>query len=275
MANRGDGHDKSGDLGKSDKNSNVIPLKVPRKRQTLVTSSTSVWGKNKKDKPDQPQKDYFDDQTLKGSNAGITHEPLVNIPPYTKYLLGVIIAIHLVMTFILSEDQNNWTFLHLGFIPGRFTGSALFEPLALLTPITHMFIHGGWLHIAMNSIMLLAFGAGVEKWIGGKKMIIVFLLCGLFGLATHLALNFYSYQPVVGASGGLSGLFAVALIMLNRQSQGMMTRGKYGFLPLIGLWVGISIVFGLMGTPDGGDIAWAAHVGGFLGGFVVIKILKI
>lgn len=271
MNNRGDGHDKSGDLTNSNKD-NVVTLKVPRKskkaeRKTRITTSTSVWNKNQKDETVLHSKQA----TVSSSTA----EPLINIPTYTKYLLGLIIGVHLLMTFALNEQWTEWTYIHLGFIPARFTGAALFEPLALLTPLSHMVIHGGWLHIIMNSIMLLAFGAGVEKWIGGQKMMLVFLLCGIFGLAAHIVLNFTSLQPVVGASGGLSGLFAIALVMLNRNSNGAMTRGKYGFLPLIALWVGISILFGVMGSPDGGDIAWAAHVGGFLGGFAVLKMLKI
>lgn len=267
MSNEGDGHDKSGDLTGSDDNSNVIPLKVPRKKANKPSkqsaTSSSKWGANKTHNAPPPHK-----------NKDEVSEPLINMPPYTQYLLGLLIAIHLVVTFLLNDTQTHWVYINLGFIPGRFTGAAIFEPLALLTPFTHMFLHGSWFHLAMNSVMLLAFGAGIEKWIGGRKMIAFFLLCGLFGLVTHFALNFNSYQPVIGASGGLSGLFAAALVMLNRR-HGMMTRGKYGFLPLIAIWVGISILFGMMGSPDGGDIAWAAHVGGFLGGFAVLKWMKL
>lgn len=206
------------------------------------------------------------------SNIGTT-PPLFNIPPYTKYMLIVMVSIHLIVSFLLNDEQRNWVYIHLGLIPGRFTGAALFEPLALLTPFTHIFIHGSWLHIMMNAVMLLAFGAGIEKWIGGKKMIAFFILCCLFGALAHFALNFNSYQPVIGASGGISGLFAAALVMLNRRHNNM--QGKYGYLPLIAVWVGISVLFGFIGSPDGGEIAWAAHVGGFLGGFLILKWMKL
>ena len=249
MHSGGDGHDDSKNPLGGD---NVVPLKVPRK------TTSSKWGNKKPSGAPQPSQE---------------NEPLINLPPFTKYLLTAIIGIHIIITFLLDDAQTHWVYIHLGFIPGRFTGAALFEPLALLTPFTHMVIHGSWLHIAMNGIMLLAFGAGVEKWIGGKKMIAFFVLSGLFGLAAHFALNFSSYQPVIGASGGLSGLFAAALVMLNRRQAGM--TGKYGFWPLIALWVGISILFGIMGSPHGGDIAWAAHVGGFLGGFILLKWMKL
>ena len=209
----GDGHDKSDDPLSND--SNVIPLKVPRQKAV---------------KPPEHNKD---------------REPLINLPRYTKYMLGTIILIHLGITFLLNDEQRHWVFLHLGLIPGRFTGNALFDPFMFITPLTHMLLHGSWLHIAMNAVMLLAFGSGVEKWIGGPKMIIFFILCGLCGVATHFVLNYDSIYPVIGASGGLSGLFAAALTMMNRQHHGM--TGKYGIWPFIILWIGISVVFGLMG----------------------------
>lgn len=272
MTSGGDGHDKSGDLLGSDSKSNVISFKVPRKasgqaskkapQKKLKQKATSMSKWNKSEQPTDPP-----------PLAALPTEPLINVPPYTKYLLGLLVAIHLIITFALSEEQAYWVYTHLGFIPGRFTGSAFFEPLALITPLTHLFLHGSWLHIAMNSVMLLAFGSGIEKWIGGKKMLVIFFVCGLCGMLAHLALNFNSVQPIIGASGGLSGLFAAALIMLNRQHN--MVKGKYGFWPLIGLWVGISIIFGFIGSPDGGEIAWAAHVGGFLGGFALVKWMKI
>ena len=241
------GHDKSGEpLSSTDDDSNVVPLKVPRKKASPPRQN-------------KPMKE--------------PSEPLLNMPPYTKYMLGALIAIHLVIIFVLNEEQAHWIFIHLGFIPGRFTGSALFEPLALITPFTHMLLHGSWLHIAMNTVMLLAFGSGIERWIGGQKMIALFVACGLVGVATHFALNYSSYQPVIGASGGLSGLFAAALVMLNRRHSNM--TGKYGMWPFIALWIGISVIFGFMGSPDGGEIAWAAHVGGFLGGFIVIKLMRL
>jgi len=202
----------------------------------------------------------------------LKHGPLINLPPITKYFLGSLIAIHLIVFLLLSANAQAWLFTHFGFIPGRFTGAALFEPLQFLTPLTHIFFHGSWLHIGMNGAMLLAFGSGAEKTIGGKKMLIIFAISSVFGVTAHFALNWDSIYPVIGASGGLSGLFAVMIVILNRQNK---LGGKYGVWPFIALWIGISVLFGMMGSPDGGDIAWAAHIGGFLGGFVAIKLLKL
>ena len=218
--------------------------------------------------------------TNKGNNnhqQQVINEPLINMPPFTKYLLGVLIAIQLIVTFILNNKQFEWIVFNLGFIPGRFSGDASFEPLAILTPFTSMFFHGGWLHLGINAVMLLAFGSGVERWMGGKKMCAFFIACGLIGSAFHFALNPHSVTPVIGASGGISGLFAAALVMLNKNNIGM--TGRFGLWPIVIIWVAVSVIFGFIDTPQigvgKGDIAWAAHVGGFLGGFAVLKIMRI
>lgn len=246
---------------KNDDNDNIVPFeKKMRKKQVR---------QKEEPRPSSINSNSYDKNKVS--------EPLINMPPYTKYLLGALILIHLVTTFILNEEQFRWVLINLGFIPGRFSGEVLFEPMALITPFTNMFFHSGWLHLGMNTIMLLAFGSGIEKWLGGKKMIAFFVICGLFGVVLHFILNMHSITPVIGASGGISGLFAAALIMLN-QKQGGMT-GRYGLWPIIVIWVGVSVLFGFIDSPQmgvaKGEIAWAAHVGGFLGGFITLKAMKL
>ena len=208
-------------------------------------------------------------------NAATQNEPLINLPPVTKYLTGILLALHIIFHFILSDEQFDDVVLNFGFISYSFTHFENFKALDLITPLSHIFIHGGALHIAMNAVMLIAFGSGVEKWIGGKKLLIVFIGSALFGLLAHFLMNLQSIGPVIGASGGISGLFAVALIMLNKTRGMAMGSRKYGMWPVIILWVGISALFGMMGSPDGSLVAWEAHIGGFLGGFIMAKILRL
>ncbi len=200
-------------------------------------------------------------------------EPLVNLPPATKWLLALIIGIHLVVHLLLPAGAYNWVFTHLGFIPTRWDGGLHFEIFTPFTPITYMLLHAGWLHLIMNTVMLMAFGSGIERWMGARRMIIFSALCGIIAVAVHFVLNMDSGQPVVGASGALSGLFAAALIMIHRGHPEL--GGRFGLLPFIIIWIGISIAFGMTGAPDGSAVAWAAHVGGFLGGFVILKLMKV
>lgn len=203
-------------------------------------------------------------------------EPMFRLPIATKSLIGILLSVFVLTHVFLPEELYIWTIHHFGFTPGAFTGAQEFYSMAILTPFTHLFFHASLLHLSMNGVMLLAFGSGLEKWLGPKKMIAFFITCGLLGALLHFALFPQSLTPVIGASGGLSGLFAAALIMIN---QGQSLQGQMGpqalrtrVLPFALLWIGITLIFGLMG---GGSVAWAAHLGGFLGGFLVLKAMRV
>ena len=196
-------------------------------------------------------------------------EPLFNLPPVTKYLLGLFLLVHIGIALFLSPERQYALFNHFGFTPGYYSGQIPLNWPAFAGPFTYMFIHANWMHIGLNGLMLMAFGAGVERWMGKARMLVFFTLCSLASALAHFLLNPDSLSPVVGASGGLSGLFAAVLIMMNRQRDAAGMR-HVSLLPLVLLWVAISVIFGVIGGPDGSTIAWAAHVGGFLAGFALI-----
>lgn len=202
-----------------------------------------------------------------------SHEPMFNLPVATKWLLAIIVGVHVLAQVILPNGAYSWIFTHFSFIPARWGGGLAFELYTPLTPVSYMLLHASWLHLAINSVMLLAFGSGIERWMGPRRMVIFSILCGLIAIATHLLFNVGSMQAVVGASGAISGLFAAALVMINRGHREL--GGRFGILPFIVLWIGISIAFGMTGAPDGSAVAWAAHVGGFIGGFAVLKLMRI
>ncbi|MEM9469733.1 MAG: rhomboid family intramembrane serine protease [Pseudomonadota bacterium] len=216
----------------------------------------------------KPEKSSYSEKT----DPQLKPSPIINLPPLTKVILLGIIGIHIVVTLLLSADLMQKIYLDWGFIPARFSGSLDFSMTSIFTPITHMLLHGSWIHIAMNGIMLAAFGSGVENWLGPKRTFAILVFSGLCGVALHYAFHINSVYPVIGASGGISGLFAAALIMIQRQ-HGPMTQ--YGIWPFVILWIVISVAFGFIGSPDGSAVAWAAHLGGFFGGFVALKLMKI
>lgn len=205
-----------------------------------------------------------------------SHPPLINLPPVTKYMLILMIGIFIVTSYILSADERYLVFLKYGFVPNDWSGIdthtdnyfAWYTPFTL---VTYMLLHANLVHIIMNGTMLMAFGAGVERWMGGKRYILFFLLCGIISALIEFAVHPASPFPVVGASGGLSGLFAAVLVLLQRQGQ--LKTGRYGIWPFAALWIGIAVVFGLVGeNMAGGPIAWVAHLGGFVGGFLLLKL---
>lgn len=207
-------------------------------------------------------------QRQRDDRARTKKEPAINLPPVTKILLAAILFPHLAMALLLDPPGQYWVFTHFGFVPAYYTADFPGWP-AFIGPFSYMFVHSNWLHVGMNAAMLAAFGAGVERWMGGRRMAVMFVLCGLAGVAFHFILSPFSEQTVVGASAGDSGLFAAVLVMLHRQ--GRLGTGRYGIWPFAAFWVGLAVVFGLLGSPDGSDVAWAAHIGGFLAGLLLLR----
>lgn len=205
------------------------------------------------------------------------HEPIFNLPPFTKKLLGIIIGVHLVM-FGLEQFAPKIYFLamvHLGLVPVRYTMFEFGWPnlgAVLVSPVSHMFLHGGWMHLFMNTTMMLAFGAGLEKYgMKAKPLFWFFIITGVIGAVGHFILNPFSTSPLVGASGGISGMFAG--IVMTMQRYRVIKPGFKALLPFIAVWVGISILFGVIGMPgdENVNIAWADHVVGFIAGMVLFN----
>jgi membrane associated rhomboid family serine protease len=159
----------------------------------------------------------------------------------------------------------------LAFVAARYTNPDLFDAYAVTSPFTHLFVHGGWMHIAMNGLMFMAFGTAAERMLGGKRAAILFFACGLAGALTQFAINPFSQVPMVGASGALSGLFAA--VILRMQQRGAMQGGRFGIWGLAAIWIGLSFAGAAIGGSFGYDnIAWAAHIGGFFAGIGVMKL---
>ncbi len=199
-------------------------------------------------------------------------EPIFNLPPAVKWLCFALVAVQVAMEFS-PDDLKSLALENLAFIPARYTGGLEFYPGGLLGPFTHVLLHGGWLHLGMNVGTLMAFGSGIEKTTGWKKLLVLFFASSLIGAFAHFAYVPHDLSPLIGASGGISGLFGAVLVMA--QEQGRMAGGKagmHGMMPIILVWIGISLFFGLFGMPgEKGAIAWTTHIGGFIAGLLLYK----
>lgn len=200
-------------------------------------------------------------------------EPIFNMPPMVKWLCFSLIAVNAGFMFV-DEALKAQIFMLLGFVSARYSGILPFDWPAVVAPVTHLFLHGGWLHVAVNVGMLMAFGSALERAVGARRLIILYILSGIGGALAHWAVQPLSIYPLIGASGAISGLFGGVLMVMQRQ--GMMgDPARYGRLILfVAVWVGITIFFGFAGMPGAeGNIAWTAHVGGFVLGMLLFNAL--
>lgn len=193
-----------------------------------------------------------------------THEPVFNIPPVVQALCLLNLGIFLFIYFFpqLMTDDVVYT---LSFVPGRYTGAVPLDIAAFTSTITHMFIHANWLHLLINTSMLLAFGAGLERTLGARRMLLIYFATGLCGAGLHTLLDPSSTTPMIGASGAISGLFGGILMMMHG-------TGMTKLWPAVLAWMSISIFFGIFGMPgEANPIAWDAHIGGFIGGMLLYR----
>jgi membrane associated rhomboid family serine protease len=199
-------------------------------------------------------------------------QPIFNVPPMTKALIAANVAVHIVLSALPPRIEEA-ALLAFAFFPVRYTVPDLFGWEAIVSPLTYQFMHGNWTHLGVNMLGLLAFGAGVERWIGRWRMLVLSLLCGVISAAAHFAVYPHSVEPVVGASGAISGLFgAILRAGFDRRTPGAMRR----LLLLVGLWLVINVVTAKTGMPGAapGQIAWVAHVGGFLAGLILFPAFR-
>jgi membrane associated rhomboid family serine protease len=201
------------------------------------------------------------------NDSGGASEPMLNLPPAVKGFCLLLIVIHLAQ-FVMPADMVQAMLYNFGFVPARYTGGMDFSASAAAAVVTHMFLHGGFLHLLMNIGMLMAFGTALEGAIGGRKLFLIFAVTGLLGALFHLAVYHDSVDPLIGASGGISGLFGAVMMAMHRQ--GLM--GGTRLWPFAAIWIVVSLLFGFLGMPgEAGAIAWTVHIAGFIAGMALFK----
>ncbi len=221
------------------------------------------------------RKEYRTKQkTLRGAND----EPFFkagNIPPFTKALILAFCIVQIPLFLLYDDGARLSTFYTFGFIPGIYTGQFDWNWVALITPLTHAFIHGSWMHFIFNTVMGLVLGMYFEKIYGSRASAIFFILCTLGGALLYFALSPLTITPVVGASGGISGFFGALIYMtITQNTAHPITQrfGKRGPWPILIFWGLFIAVPGLL--LGGGSMAWQAHLGGYAAGVALITLIQ-
>ncbi len=230
--------------------------RMSKKEDNHKSNNVTKFPSSKKERTNRVKQKVSNDMPHKPKS-----EPIFNLPPVAQNLSLLLLGIHIIL-FFLPNHMMMFTVYNLSFIPARYTEAMPFDIFAIISPITHMLLHGGWMHVLINVGMLMAFGSGVEKSLGSRRMLIVFIVSGVVGAVTHFVFYYGENYSLIGASGGISGLFAAMLVMLDQQG-----GDKKRLIIIAAVWVGISLLFGIIGMVGTKmDIAWTAHIGGFFAG---------
>lgn len=193
--------------------------------------------------------------------------------PIVTYAL---IAVNLL--FFFAELNGGEAFIRQwAFVPRRFLENPGGD---FPTLFTSMFMHAGWLHLLGNMLYLWIFGDNVEDRFGHLKFIVFYLLCGLAATFAQLAFSTGSNIPNLGASGAIAGVLGSYILLFPRSRVSvLMGRGVIPMpaLAVIGLWIVIQFVSGIgsiSDTAESGGVAYMAHIGGFIAGFVLTLFLR-
>jgi len=150
------------------------------------------------------------------------------------------------------------------------------------TAITSMFMHGGWMHIVGNMWFLWIFGGNVEDAMGPARFFFFYLLCGLAAAAVQVVADPASQVPMVGASGAIGGVMGAYVLLYPRVHVHMLfilifyvtTIAVPAFL-MLGYWFLVQVLSGVATYGQGGGgVAFWAHIGGFVGGVILIFLFR-
>lgn len=192
---------------------------------------------------------------------------------------GLITLNLLVFLFQSSLTSQSFTLFiqNFGLTPAQFS---LQNPFGFITIFSSMFMHGSWFHVISNMWILYIFGDNVEDRMGSFRYLVFYLLAGVFAALTHVYFAPRLAVPTVGASGAVAGVLGAYFLLFPRAR--VLTFIPLFILPwlievpalvFLGVWFLSQLANGLMfaGVAMEG-IAWWAHIGGFLFGFVAARM---
>ena len=196
-------------------------------------------------------------------------------PVVNGWLIALNVLVFAYQLFLPDFELNHFVERY-GFIPARLEYSSLF---------TSMFLHGGWMHLIGNMWFLWIFGDNIEDTLGHGKYLAFYLLSGLAAAFLQIAVDPLSTVPNIGASGAISGVMGAYLIQFPHSRILTLIPIIIFFttieLPawlLLAYWFGIQFLSGVGSVASTrsteGGVAWFAHVGGFLAGMVLIKLMR-
>jgi len=220
------------------------------------------------------------------------------LTPYTTYaLIALNIAAWIFVQGLGMEPRLATSVCTLGLLPGELLQTlpagtsfqvgpnafcTLTDTPTWLTAISHMFLHGGWLHIIGNLWFLWIFGNNVEDSMGHARFALFYLLCGLAAAAAQVLADPASGVPMVGASGAIGGVMGAYVLLYPKVQVKMLvflffyvTTVSIPAFWMLGYWFVAQLIGGVGAIgAHGGGVAFWAHVGGFVGGAVLIRLFQ-
>jgi membrane associated rhomboid family serine protease len=229
---------------------------------------------------------------------GEGRQPIFLLPASVAVVGGLMLAIHLAKTFVLTEEGGLQLTVWLGLVPYRLVAPEEIEggwiPL-LWTPVTHAFLHASWDHLLINLAWFAIFATPIARRYGGIAMTAIFLVSAIGGAALFAATTLPAVQILIGASGGVAGLtgaasrfiFQPVVVGVDPETGERRVLGRHlaslrdVFVEprsryFVIIWTVLNAAVPLLPAFTGTDVqvAWQAHLGGFFAGFLVVGLFE-
>jgi membrane associated rhomboid family serine protease len=200
----------------------------------------------------------------------------------------LIIATNFLFYFIemMQGEMLERFILIYGLVPARYTVP---EVAIHFTPgqqafalFSFMFLHGSFLHLLGNMWSLYIFGDNVEDRLGPLRYFLFYLCCGWVSGLAHLATNWYSQVPTIGASGAIAGIMGAYLVLFPHSR--ILTLIPIIIIPyfveipayfFLGIWFLLQFMSAMATSGEAAGIAWWAHIGGFVFGMLLLKVVSL
>jgi membrane associated rhomboid family serine protease len=207
------------------------------------------------------------------------------IKPYVT--IALIASCSLVFLWQLSLGSGGARAVYgLGVIPAVLLDIKTLHPSLVIVPpvvtvITSMFLHGGWMHLIGNMLYLWIFGNNVEDAMGHGRFVAFYLLCGIAAVLAQVLPDPASTTPMIGASGAISGVLGAYLLLYPHAR--VLVAIPFGFfihtmrLPaawVLGFWFALQLLSNILAGGQRGGVAFRAHLGGFIIGTLLIPLFK-
>jgi membrane associated rhomboid family serine protease len=207
--------------------------------------------------------------------------PTLNKPIVRNYILAICTIVFILQ--IMSPGYHSGElFYSYGLIPSVLFGTQqlpenIYAIPATATIFTSMFMHGGFMHLIGNMLYLWIFADNIEDDLGTSKFIIFYFLCGIGAAMAQVFADVNSQIPMIGASGAIGGVLGAYLI--NHPNSRVLVLIPFGFfsqivkikaLYVLGFWFILQFVNSGFSSVTSGGVAYAAHIGGFITGIILI-----
>ena len=206
--------------------------------------------------------------------------PISSRPIVTYFIIGMCVVVFF-MQLGSESYRTGQLFYSYGLIPSVLMGHDqlpmdLYAVPAYMTIFSSMFMHGGWMHLIMNMLFIWVFADNIEDNLGSRNFIIFYILCGIGAAMAHVLMDTHSQIPVIGASGAISGVLGAYII--NHPKARILVLIPFFFIIIIkiralyvlGYWFALQFINSYTVSSQGGGVAYAAHIGGFVSGLILI-----